>query len=74
MNYEITVNSLIKDKLIVQNEIFSQKLTKFATMLRIPRLHFEYIEKHGINEFIEYCEDIVRKERSIHENSTLQEK
>ena len=34
-------------------------------MLRIPRLHFEYIEKHGVDEFVEYCEDVVRRDRAI---------
>lgn len=40
-------------------------MKQFATQLRIPRLHFEYIEKHGVDEFVEFCEDIVRRERTI---------
>ena len=41
------------------------KLKKFATIIRIPRLHFDYIEKYGVNEFVTYCEDIVRRERAL---------
>jgi hypothetical protein len=41
------------------------KLRKFATIIKIPRLHFEYIEKYGVNEFVTYCEDIVKRERSL---------
>ena len=33
-------------------------------MLRIPRLHFDYIDKHGVDEFVEFCEDIVKRERA----------
>ena len=40
-------------------------MRKFATLLRIPRLHWDYIEKHGVDEFVDYCEDIVRKERAL---------
>ena len=43
----------------------TEKLKKFATIIRIPRLHFEYIEKYGVNEFVTYCEDIVRRERAL---------
>ena len=34
-------------------------------MLRIPRLHNQYIEKHGVNEFVDYCEDVVKRERAM---------
>lgn len=43
----------------------AEKLKKFATIIKIPRLHFDYIEKYGVNEFVTYCEDIVKRERSI---------
>lgn len=65
MGYEIDVATIIKDKMITQNEIQEKKLKKFATLLRIPRLHFEYIEKHGVDEFVDFCEDIVKRERSL---------
>ena len=64
MGLEIKVCNAIKDKMISQNEFQAEKLRKFATLLRIPRLHFEYIEKHGVNEFVDYCEDIVKRERA----------
>lgn len=64
---EIDVNSLIVKKLLVENKWKTEKLRKFATMLRVPRLHFEYIGKHGFNEFVDYCEDIVKRERALQE-------
>ena len=48
-----------------ENTQMGAKLRKFATIIKIPRLHFEYIEKHGVNEFVTYCEDIVKRERSL---------
>ena len=51
--------------MIDTNKWQAEKLKKFATLLRIPRLHFEYIEKHGVNEFVAFCEDIVRKEKAL---------
>ena len=65
MGIEIRVNNAIKDSMISTNQEQAEKLKKFATILRIPRLHFEYIEKHGVFEFIEYCEDIIKKERAL---------
>lgn len=64
---EIDVCTVIKEKMLVQNKQQADKLRKFATMLRVPRLHFEYIEKHGFNEFVDYCEDIVRRERALND-------
>lgn len=64
---EIDVNSLIVSKLLAENKWKSEKLRKFGTMLRIPRLHFDYIDKHGFNEFVDYCEDIVKRERALQE-------
>lgn len=52
-------------KLLAENKWKSEKLRKFGTMLRVPRLHFDYIDKHGFNEFVDYCEDIVRRERAL---------
>ena len=49
--------------MIETNKWQAEKLKHFATMLRIPRLHFDYIEKHGVDEFVDYCEDIVKRER-----------
>jgi len=34
-------------------------------MLRVPRLHFQYIEKHGVDELVDFCEDIVRREKAV---------
>lgn len=67
-SYEIQINSLIKDKIIETNREQAKKLVKFATMLRIPRLHFDYIEKHGVSEFVEFCEDVIKRERAIEAN------
>ena len=67
LSLEIKVCTAIKDKMISQNEFQAEKLRKFATLLRIPRLHWQYIEKHGVNEFVDYCEDIVKRERAKEE-------
>jgi hypothetical protein len=64
MGIEIRVNNAIKDRFISSNSEQGEKLKKFATILRIPRLHLEYIEKNGVFEFIEHCEDIIKKERA----------
>lgn len=56
--------SAVTERLIRDNEVQAVKLRKFATLLRIPRLHWDYIEKHGVDEFVDYCEDIVRRERA----------
>lgn len=71
MTYEVDICTLIKDKMINENTWQAEKLKKFATLLRIPRLHFDYIEKHGINEFVNYCEDIVRRERNTQEEKKM---
>ena len=42
-----------------------EKLRKLATMLRVPRLHFQYIEKHGVDELVDFCEDNVKIEKSV---------
>lgn len=72
MGIEIRVNQAIKDKMISTNIEQAEKLKKFATILRIPRLHFEYIEKHGVFEFVEYCEDIIKKEKAIENTERAQ--
>jgi hypothetical protein len=74
MHYEVEICTRIKDRVIEENTTQAAKLTKFATLLRIPRLHFEYIEKHGVNEFVEYCEKVVRRERLIIESKKAKEK
>ena len=28
-------------------------------------MHFQYIDKHGVDEFVDYCEDIVKRERAV---------
>lgn len=65
MTHEINVCTAIKDKMLSENKWMAEKLRKFATIIRIPRMHFDYIEKHGANEFVEFCEDIVRRERAL---------
>mmetsp|Transcript_17288 Transcript_17288/g.26674 ORF Transcript_17288/g.26674 Transcript_17288/m.26674 type:complete len:176 (+) Transcript_17288:254-781(+) len=65
MTIEINVAIAIKDKIINDNKFQQEKLKKFATLLAIPRLHFDYIEKHGVNQFVEFCEDIVKRERAL---------
>ena len=65
MSIEVDVATTLKDRLIDENIQMKTKLSKFATLLRIPRTHFEYIEKHGVDEFVDFCEQIVRTERSL---------
>ena len=65
MTLEVKVCTAIKDKMLSENKWMAEKLRKFATIIRIPRLHFEYIEKYGINTFVDFCEDIVRRERAV---------
>lgn len=62
---EVNVSNTIRDSLVETNKWQSQKLRKFALLLRIPRLHFDYIEKHGVNKFVDFCEDIVKRERTM---------
>lgn len=70
---EIDVNSKIVEKLLAENKWKSEKLRKFGTMLRVPRLHFDYIDKHGYNEFVDYCEDIVRRERALQDMKDVEQ-
>lgn len=65
MTLEVKVCTAIKDKMLSENKWMAEKLRKFATIIRIPRLHFDYIEKYGINTFVDFCEDIVRRERAV---------
>tara|TARA_B110000285_G_C15118849_1_gene615847 strand:+ start:1101 stop:1421 length:321 start_codon:yes stop_codon:yes gene_type:complete len=65
MSHEVEICTQIKDKMLNENQQMAVKLKKFATIIKIPRLHFEYIEKYGVNEFVTYCEDIVKRERSL---------
>lgn len=69
LTLEIDVATTIKDMIIDQNKWQAEKLRKFGTLLRVPRIHFQYIEKHGIDEFVEFCEDVVKRERAIQENN-----
>jgi hypothetical protein len=73
MNHEINVCTAIKDKMLGENKWQAEKLRKFATILRIPRLHFEYIEKHGIDEFVDFCEGVVKRERAVLEKGKAQQ-
>jgi ERCC4-related helicase len=74
MSHEVTICTLIKDKMVSENKWQAEKLIKFATMLRIPRYHFDYIEKYGVNEFVDYCEEVVRRERNMQEQKKVNEK
>jgi len=65
LGLELRVTSAVTERVISDNKEQAVKLKKFATLLRIPRLHFEYIEKHGVDEFVDYCEDVVRRERAL---------
>ena len=40
--------------MVNKNKEQEEKILKQETLLRIPRLHHEYIEKHGVLDFIEY--------------------
>lgn len=64
---EINVANAIAERMIGDVKAKDEKLRKFATILRVPRLHFEYIDKHGVDEFVKYAEDIVRRERAMQE-------
>lgn len=74
MDFEVELSTHIKDRIVGENKMQAEKLRKFATLLRIPRLHFDYIEKHGVNEFVEFCEKVVRRERAIIESKKSKEK
>ena len=65
LGLELKVTSEVTERLIKENKTQSDKLKKFATLLRIPRLHWKYIEKHGVDEFVDYCEDVVKRDRAI---------
>jgi hypothetical protein len=65
LTFEVDIATTIKDKMVDTNLWQKNKLRKFATLLRIPRLHHEYIEKNGILDFIEYSQDIIRKEHNL---------
>ena len=74
MSHEVEICTQIKDKMLNENMQMAEKLKKFATIIKIPRLHFEYIEKYGVNEFVTYCEDIVKRERSLIDLRNAQQK
>ena len=59
------VANAITEKMKEETEWQREKLRKFATILRVPRLHFDYIEKHGVDEFVEFCESVVKRERAV---------
>ena len=55
LTLEINVATAIKDKIIHENRWQQEKLKKFATMLHIPRLHFQFIQENGIDKFVDKC-------------------
>lgn len=65
MSLEINICEAIKDKMLSENKGLIDKLKEFATILRIPRRHNKYIDDHGVDELIDFCEDVVKKERAI---------
>ena len=64
MSLEINLCEAIKDRMLSENKGLIAKLKEFATILRIPRRHNKYIEEHGVDELIDFCEDIVKRERA----------
>ena len=64
MSLEINICEAIKERMLSENKGLIAKLKEFATILRIPRRHNKYIEEHGVDELIDFCEDIVKRERA----------
>jgi len=55
LTLEIDVCTAIKDKIIGERDWQQERLKKFATMLHIPRLHFDFILTNGIDKFVDKC-------------------
>ena len=43
----------------------TQQLRKFAFLLRVPRLHHEYIERYGVDPFIENFTAVLAEKKAV---------
>lgn len=64
MTIEINVAETIKSKIEEECAWMREKLKKFAYYLRVPREHHKYLDENGVDEFVEYTESIVKREKA----------
>jgi hypothetical protein len=54
-------------KLLEEKEANKQTIKELATILKIPRLHLDYIKKNGVDTFVEKCKEVVYHHDMIEE-------
>jgi hypothetical protein len=59
----------IVDRALVDNAMKTERLRKAEFILRVPRMHHEFINKYGVNEFIEKFNAIISEYQNVLEES-----
>lgn len=59
--YEIEskAHAEIESRLFKERAFNMQKIREMATLLKIPRLHFNYIKENGVDDFVTRCKEYV---------------
>ena len=59
---ETTVQEHLIAKLIQENNKNLRTIRDLELTLKVPRMHYKFIEEHGIHSFVQQCQAIVERE------------
>ena len=62
---ECHVLEKLNERALADNREKTNLLRKFAFVLRVPRLHHEYIERNGIDPFIDNFTKIISENQAL---------
>ena len=58
---EARVREEVIAKLNVEKDSNMKMLRELATVLKIPRLHLEWMKRNGVDEFVDRCKKIIEE-------------
>jgi hypothetical protein len=64
---ETQVREEIIAKLLKEKSEHLFRIREMAYLLKIPRLHFDYIKQHGVDDFVDRCKEYVDYNDWVHE-------
>ena len=64
---EAKANAEIQRTLLQERAHNLEKMREMATILKVPRLHFNYIKENGVDQFVERCKEYVQYHDFIYE-------
>ncbi|MFN9908445.1 MAG: hypothetical protein ACK56F_20340, partial [bacterium] len=64
---ESAAHAEIEQRLLKERAHNMEKMREMAMMLKVPRLHFNYIKENGVDEFVARCKEYVEYHDFVYE-------